>query len=60
MFRLADVGVWIDLLLNGQLHIVGVQGETFTECIYLVMVNDVLEQKERGQLVLHKRGGNRH
>lgn len=43
-----------------QLHIVGVQGEMFKECIALVMVNDVFEQKERGQLVLHKRGGNRH
>lgn len=58
MFRLTDVGVWIDLLLNGQLHIVGVKGGMFKECIYVVIV-DVFEQKKRGQFVLHKRGGSK-
>lgn len=60
MLRLTDVRVWIDLLFTWATSHSRVQGGTFKECIYLMMVNDISEQKERGRLVLCGRGVNRH
>lgn len=58
MLRLTDVRVWIGLLFTWETLYSRVQGGMFKECIYLMMVNDIFEQKERGQLVLGERGVN--
>lgn len=60
MLRLTDVRVWIGLLFTWETLYSRVQGGMFKECIYLMMVNDIFEQKERGQLVLGERGVNWH